>query len=111
MKIYCKTRHGAVYERIQKTRKLFVNALNFCKNNVKRISNERLAVVVANRNSQEFWKEVRSRRGTNDSKASEIDGVGSPSLIADLFGRKFNAVSGKGEYNTNSDEYSEKFFA
>ena len=108
-KNYGKIRHGAVYERMKETRKLFVNALNFCKNNVKRISNENLAVAVANRNSQEFWKEVRSRRGTNNSKATEIDGIGSPSLIADLFGRKFNAVSGKGEYNTNLDEYSEEF--
>ena len=108
-KRYSKIKYLAVYERMKETRKLFVNALNYCKNNVQRISNESLARAVANRNSQQFWKKVRSRRGTNKSKYPENDDIGSHSLIADLFGRKFNAISGKEEYNTNLNEYSDAF--
>ena len=77
-------------------RKVFVNALNYCKRNKNNISNALLGNSLKSKNYVQFWKEVKKRRGADKSTASVcIDGVKSPPKIAQKFAYKFSAVSGQ----------------
>ena len=90
-----KIRYGPLYEQMKCSRKVFVNALNYCKRN-KNISNALLANSLNNKNYVQFWKEVKKRRGADRGTASVcIDGVKSPPKIAQKFADKFSAVSGQ----------------
>ena len=69
------------------SRKVFVNALNYCKRNKNNISNALLANSLKSKNYVQFWKEVKKRRGADRGTASVcIDGVKSPpkSLLISL---------------------------
>ena len=74
------------------SRKVFVNALNYCKRNKNNISNALLANSLTSKNYVQFWKEVKKRRGADRGTASVcIDGVKSPPKIAQKFADKFSA--------------------
>ena len=78
------------------SKKVFVNALNYCKRNKNNISNALLANSLKSKNYVQFWKEVKKRRGADRGTASVcVDGVKSPPKIAQKFADKFSAVSGQ----------------
>lgn len=88
-----KIRHGILYEKMKLSRRLFVNALNYCKVNRQNISNQLLADHLKNKNINSFWREVRKRNNKCDT-VTEIDGIKGCNSIADLFYNKFSAISG-----------------
>ena len=59
---------------MKRTRKNFVNSLNFAKKNKKNIADNILAEKYANNNSKDFWKEVRKRTTNRSPKIDKIDG-------------------------------------
>ena len=90
------------------SRKVFVNALSYCKRNKNNISNALLSSSLKSKNYVQFLKEVKKRRGADRGTASVcIDGVKSPPKIAaQKFADKFSAVSGQASstvhnYNLN----------
>ena len=61
-------------ENMKRTRKIFVNSLNFAKKNKKNIADNILAEKYANNNSKDFWKEVKKRTTNRSPKIDNIDG-------------------------------------
>ena len=86
-----KARSGEKFELMKCTRKIFVNALNYCKAHKEAISNEIIASKFQSKDSKGFWKEVKKRKCNNLSKLTEIDG-------------KFSSVTGA---NVAYDVYPE----
>ena len=56
-----KSRNGPIFENMKRTRKIFVNSLNFAKKNKKNIADNILAEKYASNNSKDFWKEVKGK--------------------------------------------------
>lgn len=76
------------------TRKLFINALNYCKKNKQKISNNIIGEKYKSRNCKKILKEVKRRRPGNNNIVSEIDGIQDNVGMADKFYNKFKSVSG-----------------
>lgn len=88
-----KNRFGPLFDRMKETRKVFREALKYCKDNAQRIRDDKLTRDLQNRNSREFWKEVRSRNSNNEVDISEIDGLKNNQDIAQLFANKFRSIT------------------
>ena len=84
----CKSRNGPIFENMKRTRKNFVNSLNFAKKNKKNIPDNILAEKYANNNSKDFWKEVRKRTTNRSPKIDKIDGKCNDKEISNLFFHK-----------------------
>ena len=54
-----KSRQGFFYENMVNTRKLFKNALKYCKYNQQQLRDEKLATNVLKKNPSAFWKEAK----------------------------------------------------
>lgn len=89
-----KTRYGAIYDSMIETRKTFRKALKFCRYREQQIRDTHMAADYANRNSKNFWRKVKARRGQSTLVSEEIDGVHGPGAIAEVFARKFSLVNG-----------------
>ena len=99
-----KIRYGSEYEQMKSTRKDFVNALKYCKENETKIRNDNLARSVREKNVKEFWREVQSRRKGYNVTCNEINNLKSPVSIANMFATKFSSVSGRTDHADNGDE-------
>jgi hypothetical protein len=89
-----KMRIGDNFDKMKETRKLFVNALNYCRKNKEKIGDEILAKKFKSKHGKEFWNEVKKRRPDNKTNVNEIDGLKENDKIASLFHDKFKAVTG-----------------
>ena len=90
-----KNREGVFYEEMKRTRKLFKNALKFCKYNEQQVKDNILAKKVLKNNPSKFWRETRNRLGKLEkSRPEAIDEIKDPKLIADRFAEKFSAITG-----------------
>ena len=76
-------------------RKYFVDALKYCKENEMKIRNDKLAKSLQEKKVNDFWREVRSRKEGATIVSKEIDNHKNHLRIADLFARKFSAVTGR----------------
>ena len=99
-----KARSGEKFELMKCTRKIFVNALNYCKAHKEAISNEIIASKFQSKDSKGFWKEVKKRKCNNLSKLTEIDGKKNCIEIANISYDKFSSVTGA---NVAYDVYPE----
>ena len=89
---------------MKSTRKDFVNALKYCKENETKIRNDNLARSVREKNVKEFWREVQSRRKGYNVTCNEINNLKSPVSIANMLATKFSSVSDRTDHADNGDE-------
>ena len=75
-------------------RKVFVNALNYCKKNRDIISDKIIANKYKSKDSKAFWKEVKKRKTDGILSISEVDGKKNDEEIVKVFHDKFSAVTG-----------------
>ena len=80
-----KVRIGSEFERMKETRKLFVKALNYCKHNKQKISDEIIANSFYEKNNVNFWNEVRKRKPGKVLNVTEIDNVKDSADIAKIY--------------------------
>ena len=90
-----KIRSGALYDTMRYTRKVFVNALKYCRYHENDIRNNKLAESMRSKNVLQFWKTVRSQANNLQSAANVIDGKDGNVEIANVFYEKFSSISGK----------------
>ena len=76
-------RFGDTFEKMKQTRKIFINALNYCKKNKDKISDNVIADKYRTGDCKEFWKKVNKRRTNYNSKLCEIDGKNSNEEIVE----------------------------
>ena len=87
-------RSGILYEDMKATRAIFVRALNYSKNNERMIRCEKLALHLKNKNVNQFCKEVRNNSENSRTINDQIDGKKDGVDIAEVFFKKFCAISG-----------------
>ena len=90
-----KIRSGALYDTMRYTRKVFVNALKYCRHHENDIRNNKLAESMRSKNMLKFWKTVRNQANNLQSAANIIDGKNNNVEIANVFYDKFSSISGK----------------
>ena len=100
-------RFGDTFEKMKQTRKIFINALNYCKKNKDKISDNVIADKYRTGDCKEFWKEVNKRRTNYNPILCEIDGKKTSEEIVELFYRKFSAVTGS--LNAEGDVDDDQF--
>ena len=90
-----KVRSGSKIELMKARRKVFVNALNYCKKkNRDIISDKFIANKYKSKDSKAFWKEVKKRKTGGILSISEVDGKKNDEEIVKVFHDKFSAVTG-----------------
>ena len=92
--------NGFYREVMRSTRKLFKNALEFCKTNEQDIRNKRMVDSFKKKRYKDFWNEVYKVKNNNDVLPSSIDGDNDFDCIANNFANKYKAVldqKGNGE--------------
>ena len=90
-----KIRSGALYDTMRYTRKVFVNALKYCRYHENDIRNNKLAESMRSKNMLKFWKTVRNQANNLQSAANIVDGKDNNVEIANVFYDKFSSISGK----------------
>ena len=96
-----KLRQGNFYDDMVQKRKLFKNALKYCRYNQQQLRDEKLASHVLKKNPSTFWKEAKNRTGKSvNDRINCIDGVREPKKIANLFAAKFMAITHNNENNS-----------
>ena len=77
------------------TRKVFVNALKYCRYHENDIRNNKLAESMRSKNMLKFWKTVRNQANNLQSAGNIVDGKDNNVEIANVFYDKFSSISGK----------------
>ena len=70
---------------MKSTRKIFINALKFCKYNENMIRSNKLANSMCSKNMFIFWKEVRSHTNVLSKVATKVDCEDCDEGIATVF--------------------------
>ena len=89
-------RSGEIYQQMKDSRKLFQNALNYCKYNEQQLRDESMAQDFASGKTSQLRKKVKCRRGNTAATTVCVDEERDPARIADLFATKFSQVNGGG---------------
>ena len=95
-------RQGVIFENMKRSRKLFKNALNYCKQNEMKIRKENLLKKFLNGNKNCFWKDVSKLKGTSRNKVSLIDGKNEMKDIVSIFDNKYKRILDNPYCQTNS---------
>ena len=80
-----KPKNNKIHDDMKTSRKSFKNAFNHCKANENKIRDEKLVTCYKNKNSKDFWKEVRKRKKTDMKNSCVIEKERNPKLISENF--------------------------
>lgn len=80
-----KPRSGRIYDYYIRSRAKFKYGLRFIKRNEDAMRKESLAKGLLNKNSDEFWKEIKTMNNAKTVLPSSVDGVNGASNIADMW--------------------------
>jgi hypothetical protein len=84
---------GQLLDEMKDSRKIFRQALRFCKTNENKIRNDRMVESLDNGNMKEFWHYVRSSKGFNaQGRVLKIDNETSSCNIANIFSSKYKNI-------------------
>ena len=83
---------GVLANQMKHTKKLFRIALRKCKANEYEIKNEKIVKALKEKNSKNFWKQVRNLKQNQDNRVLKIDDYTDYKDICELFSKKFKQV-------------------
>ena len=83
---------GHIYDIMKFTRSRFKNSLKFCKRNEKKIINDKIGIDFAQRNMNNFWKEIKKQNKNIDTLPSEVEGISGTNNIAEYWRQCFMDV-------------------
>ena len=89
-----KPRQSDCHKDMISSRRRFRHILSYCKLNEQNIRNNKLAQNLSTKNSKEFWKQVKRRKGNNSKlfAATKINDECDPSKIANMFSNYFKSI-------------------
>ena len=87
-----KPKSGHIYEIMKFTRSRFKNSLKFCKRNEKKIINDKIGMNFAQKDMNNFWKEIKKQNKNIDVLPSEVEGISGTYNIAEYWKRSFKEV-------------------
>ena len=80
-----KQKNNKIHDDMKTSRKSFKSAFNHCKANENKIRDEKLVTCYKNKNSKDFWKEVRKKKKTDMKNTYVIEKERNPKLISENF--------------------------
>ena len=90
-------------------RKNFKSALNYCRKNENKVTNEILANKLKTKNFKAFWSNVRKNKKTFSNTATKIENETNPFKICDLFSGHFKKIFSKDKIFNNSDQFNSTY--
>jgi hypothetical protein len=91
---------GALYDDMNRSRRVFKTAFKRCKYNSIRIESDKIANKILKKNSKEFWKSVQYKRSASTTaRVDEVDGVMGASGVADLWMNKYVGIYNKSGFH------------
>ena len=90
-----KPRDGLLSSDMRLSRSNFRNALRFCKINEDKIINDKIASEFENHNSKGFWREIKRKKGGDNTKSSNsicIDDKDDPNFVAGKFSDYYRSI-------------------
>ena len=86
---------------MKQTRKVFKSSLKYCKINENNIRNQKLVKALENKDSKEFWRQIRTNNKGKDVNSKFIDGSSDQKEIAEKFSNFFRNIFAENESYEN----------
>ena len=83
----------------RKTRAFYRYAIRYVVNNKIKLSNNKLAEAISDKNDRVLWDEVRKMTKTNKDFPNMMDGVTNENDITDIFAGKYKTLYNSVSYN------------
>jgi hypothetical protein len=83
---------GILFQNMCESRKAFKKAFNKCKANENNIRRSKMVKALKDKNTKEFWKNVRQIKDNLSHKTSKIDNETDPNKIVNIFSNKFKNI-------------------
>ena len=101
-----KLRSGNDYLNMKQTRTEFKHVFNECKRNEEQIRNNKMAESLIDKNSKEFWNQVRSKKGKNKIISNCINNCINPEEQVECFSNVFKSVFSKNKSDSLDDDFN-----
>lgn len=87
-----KPRFGNDYENMKSSRKIFLNAIKYCRQNERNITAQIVAEKCCKKNKNQFWKQINSLNNKKSQNPTIIDNCEDPKDITNIFKLKYQSV-------------------
>ena len=100
-------RECALFDEMNKSRRLFKAALRRCRQNITRIESDKLASAMLKKDSKEFWKGVRRKHAAEKTASiNEIDNVCGANNIVNVWKEKYVSIYNTGDFSCDKESLS-----
>ena len=100
-------RMGALFDEMNKSRRLFKTALRRCRQNRTRIESDKLASAMLKKDSKEFWKGVRRKHAADKTaNINEIDNECGANNIVNVWREKYVSIYNRGNFSCDKERLS-----
>ena len=91
---------GALFDEMNKSRRLFKTALKRCRQNRTCIESDKLASAMVKKDSKEFWKGVRRKHAADETaNINEIDNVCGANNIVNVWKEKYVRIYNREDFS------------
>ena len=100
-------REGALFDEMNKSRRLFKIALRRCRQNRTRIESDKLASAILKKDSKEFWTGVKRKHAADKTaNINEIDNVCGANNIVNVWKEKYVSIYNRGDFSCDKERLS-----
>ena len=92
---------------MNKSRRLFITVLRWCRQNKTRIESDKLASAMLKKDSKEFWIGVRQKHAADKTaNINEIDNVCGANNIVNVWREKYVSIFNRGDFSCDKERLS-----